>query len=69
MTLTQLKCFIAVAEALSFTKAAQQLSFVQSAVSSKIAELENELGVELFIRSSKYVRITNIGKQLLRRRL
>ncbi|HHX73374.1 MAG TPA: LysR family transcriptional regulator [Firmicutes bacterium] len=65
MTLTQLECFIAVAETLSFTKAAQKLSFVQSAVSSKIAELEKELGVELFIRTSKYVRLTDIGKQLL----
>ncbi|MGI6709540.1 MAG: LysR family transcriptional regulator [Dethiobacteria bacterium] len=44
MTLTQLECFIAVAETLSFTKAAQKLSFVQSAVSSKIAELEKRVG-------------------------
>lgn len=65
MNLTQLKCFIAVAETLSFTKASKQLNFVQSAVSSNVAELENQLGVELFVRTNRFVRLTDIGEQIL----
>jgi DNA-binding transcriptional LysR family regulator len=65
MNLTQLNCFIVVAETLSFTKAAQRLNFVQSAVSSKIAELDASLGVELFARNNRYVRLTGIGERLL----
>jgi len=66
MNFTQLNCFIAVAETLSFTRAAQKLNFVQSAVSNNIAELEKRLGVELFERSNRTVRITEIGEQLLK---
>lgn len=65
MNLTQLNCFIAVAETLSFTKAAERLNYVQSAVSSNIAELEAEIGVELFVRTNRYVRLTPVGELLL----
>jgi DNA-binding transcriptional LysR family regulator len=65
MNFNQLRTFIAVAETLSFTKAAQELNFVQSVISSNIAELEKRLGVELFIRTNRSVQLTEIGEKLL----
>ena len=59
------KAFIAVAGSLSFTDAAQQLGYSQSAVSRLIAELEREWGMQLFERSRAGVRLTNEGEQLL----
>jgi DNA-binding transcriptional LysR family regulator len=65
MNFTQLKCFIVVAEDLSFTKASERLHFVQSAISNNISHLEEELGVELFVRNSRNVRLSPIGKIFL----
>jgi DNA-binding transcriptional LysR family regulator len=61
----QLSHFIAVAEELSFTKAARRAHIVQSGISASISSLERELGVELFHRSRNTVELTEAGRALL----
>jgi len=63
----QLKSFLAVAENLSFTRAAQSLFLTQSAVSHQIADLERSLGVELFIRHGRTIELTGAGRVLAER--
>ena len=63
MNTTQLECFMAVANFLNFSRAAQQLRITQPAVSHQINTLEDELGVKLFHRTSKSVRLTQEGFQ------
>ncbi|WP_181772863.1 LysR family transcriptional regulator [Amycolatopsis pittospori] len=65
METRQLECFVAVAEELSFTKAAQRLYAVQSTVSATIQALEGELGVMLFDRSTRRVALSSAGKVFL----
>lgn len=65
MELRHLKYFKAVAEALNFTKAATRLHVAQPALSRQIADLEYELGVDLFKRSSHGVVLTAEGKLFL----
>jgi DNA-binding transcriptional LysR family regulator len=62
----QLTAFIATAATLSFTRAAKQLGITQSALSQRIRQLENELGVTLLNRSSRGVELTEAGKRVLR---
>lgn len=64
--LRQLRTFLAVAEELSFTRAAQRLYLGQQAVSKSVAALERELGVLLVERSSHHVRLTAAGEALLK---
>lgn len=66
MEIRHLKYFAAVADYLSFTDAARHLFVAQSAVSQQIAELERELGVRLFDRNKRSVRLTNAGEVLLK---
>lgn len=61
MTSFQIKCFLAVAEYLSFTEAANQLFVAQSSLSRNVSNLEEELGLQLFVRTKKYVRLTPAG--------
>jgi len=61
----QLEFFSAVASELSFTRAADRLTIAQSAVSAGVRSLENELGVELFDRSRRQIRLTSTGELLL----
>ena len=61
MNTTQLECFLAVANYLNFSRAADQLKMSQPAVSHQINTLENELGVKLFYRTSRSVRLTQEG--------
>lgn len=65
MELKTLKSFVAVAKLQSFSAAAKSLHTVQPAISRHIASLEQELGVQLFVRSSREVLITPAGKRLL----
>ena len=60
--LRQIKYFIEVAKREHVTEAANALHVAQSAVSRQIFNLEEELGVDLFIREGRTVRLTRIGK-------
>lgn len=66
MDLRHLRYFQAVAEQLSFSKAAQQLSIAQPALSRAVMELEEELGAELLQRTRRSVKLTPAGAVLLR---
>ena len=57
--------FINVAECLSFTQAAKQLYVSPSTLSNRISDLENELGVSLFERTTRSVRLTAAGNFFL----
>ncbi|WP_208828040.1 LysR family transcriptional regulator [Streptomyces ficellus] len=65
MELRQLEYFVAVAEELGFARAAERLQTVQASVSRRIADFERELGLRLFDRTSRYVRLTAAGERLL----
>jgi DNA-binding transcriptional LysR family regulator len=65
MELRQLTTFVAVAEEGSFTRAADRLHVVQSAVSAGVRKLERELGAMLFDRSTHSVKLTDAGRALL----
>ena len=65
MNTVQLECFLEVANCLNFSRAAEHLRITQPAVSHQIQTLENELGVPLFHRTSKSVRLTQEGFQFL----
>lgn len=65
MELRHLRCFLAVAEELSFVRAAEKLHIEQSPLSRAIKELEEELGVALFARTTRSTRMTRAGKLFL----
>lgn len=62
MELRHLRCFWAVYEELHFAHAAEKLHMEQSPLSRAIKELEEELGAQLFIRTSRKTRVTRAGK-------
>ena len=66
MRTSQLEYFIAVADTLSFTKAAERCHVAQPAISQQIQALEKELGFALFSRSTKGVELTAAGRQYCR---
>ncbi|OIJ17244.1 LysR family transcriptional regulator [Anaerobacillus alkalilacustris] len=65
MELRQLRYFIEVAEREHFTQAAEHLHVAQSAISLQISKLEDELGVALFDRIGRNIKLTPIGKTFL----
>lgn len=65
MELRHLTYFVAVAERLNFSRAAEALHVAQPAISQQIRALEQELGISLFDRISKRVTLTEAGRALL----
>jgi DNA-binding transcriptional LysR family regulator len=65
MELRQLEHFVAVSEEESFTHAAARMNIAQSGLSMSIRSLERELGVKLFARTPKRVKLTSAGAALL----
>jgi DNA-binding transcriptional LysR family regulator len=65
MELRQLEYFAAVAADLNFSRAAQRIHVVQSALSASVSRLEKELGVELFDRSKRQIALTAAGEVFL----
>jgi DNA-binding transcriptional LysR family regulator len=64
LNLNNLLTFIVVAETLSFRAAAEQQNTSQSVVSSRVRNLEERLGVRLFHRTTRSVKLTDEGRQL-----
>jgi DNA-binding transcriptional LysR family regulator len=67
MELRHLRYFLGVAEARSFSRAAARLNVTQPALSRQIRDLERELGIRLFDRTGRQVRLTPQGEDLLSR--
>lgn len=62
MTIYQLECFIAVAEELNFSAAAQRLFTTQPAITYQINTLEKETGLHLFDRTTRRTKLTAAGQ-------
>ena len=65
MNIFQLSCFLAVANSLSFARAAEQMNISQPAITHQIKSLESELNVKLFHRSTRLVEITPEGQSFI----
>ena len=65
MDLTDLHIFRSVVQAGGVTRAAEKLNRVQSNVTTRVRQLESELGVELFVREGKKLHLSPEGKLLL----
>lgn len=64
-TLKQFRAFVAVADSGQFTRAAERLGLSQSAVSTLIGQLEENLGLRLFDRHTRLLRLTQAGTEAL----
>jgi len=65
MELRQLRYFVKIAELNSFSEAARNLNITQSTLSQQIKQLEGELDVELLVRDTHHVHLTDIGEAFL----
>ncbi len=65
LELRQLRYFVAVAEELNFSRAAERVFLTQPALSHQVRRLEETLGLKLFARSSRHVELTDAGHELL----
>ena len=66
ITLRQLRLFESVATNLSYSRAAEQMSLTQPAVSMQIQQLEAELGLQLLVKTGKRVTLNQAGEEMLR---
>jgi len=66
-TLRQLQYIVAVAEELSFRRAASRCNVSQPSLSAQLAQVEDALGVQLFERAQKRVLVTRVGQELVQR--
>ncbi len=67
LSVENLRCFVAVAEHLSFRRAASEVALTPGALSQRIKQLEDRLQQQLFDRSPRHVELTPAGRQLLER--
>ena len=67
MEIRQLKAFLAIAEAKTFTAGARRVNVTQAAISMQIRQLEDEVGLQLFTRTPRRVILTEAGEYLLER--
>jgi len=65
MTLSQLRSFLAIAQEQNLTRAAESLHLTQSAISSQLKGLEDELGIRLFERNARGMTLSESGQTLL----
>lgn len=65
MTLQQIKCAVTIADCNSMNKAAQQLYVSQPTLSGTIKDLEEEIGITIFIRSNRGITVTPEGNEFL----
>jgi DNA-binding transcriptional LysR family regulator len=66
-TLTNLQAFLASADAGGFSAAARKLNVSTSVVSKRVTQLEEQIGIALFRRSTRQLRLTEAGQQYLQR--
>src|SRR6476620_7744142 len=67
MEIRQLKAFLAISEAKTFTAGARRVNITQAAISMQIRQLEDEVGIPLFTRTPRRVILTQAGEFLLKR--
>lgn len=67
MEIRQIKAFLAIAEAKTFTAGARRVNITQAAISMQIRQLEDEVGLQLFTRTPRRVILTEAGECLLGR--
>lgn len=66
MTIQSLRYVIEVANAKSFSRAARSLYVAQSALSAAVKDVENELGIQIFVRTNRGVTLTPVGEDCLK---
>ncbi len=69
MELSRLRAFVAVVQGGSFTRAADVLRSQKAGVSRQVSELESELGVRLLERTTRTLRLTEVGREVFERAL
>ena len=67
MELHTLRCFVGVADQLSFSRASEQIGLSQPALSRQVRALEDELGMPLFDRVGRRIKLTSGGEELAAR--